>query len=106
MQYEREQIREDVLSLLAELGDDWDYEGEITEETDLVHSMGFESLDIVVLATALQERYPQELPFSEFFVELGQRDESSLTVREWVDFVHAHLHNLPQESRAPGELAP
>ena len=103
MQSERDRIRADVLALLEELGDDWEHEGEITEDTDLVQSMGFESLDIVVLATALQERYPQEIPFSEFFAELGQRNAAGLTVREWVDFVHTHVASQPEGSPTGGQ---
>jgi acyl carrier protein len=90
----REIIRDDVMELLAELADDWEYEGTITEETKLLSDMGLESLDIVVLATSLQQRYEQDLPFSEFFAEIGQRPTPDVTVREWTDFMVQHLNGL------------
>jgi acyl carrier protein len=96
----RESIQEDVMELLAELADDWEYEGTITEETKLLGDMGLESLDIVVLATSLQQRYDQDLPFSEFFAEIGQRATPDVTVREWTDFMVQHLNCLQSQYAA------
>ena len=91
MSKSREQILQDVLLHLDQLADDWEYEGEITPQTAFFADMGLESLDIVVLATSVQEQYGQPLPFSEFFVEIGRREHNDVTVAEWVDFIHAHL---------------
>jgi acyl carrier protein len=90
----REKIQDDVMELLSELADDWEYEGTITEETKLLGDMGLESLDIVVLATSLQQRYNQDLPFSEFFAEIGQRPTPDVSVREWTDFMVQHLNGF------------
>jgi acyl carrier protein len=94
----REAIAMDVMQLLEELASDWEYAGALTPDTRMLTDMGMESLDLVVLATALQERYEQELPFSQFFTELGQRNAGDLTVREWIDFMDTNLNDARTES--------
>jgi len=79
------------LAHLRQLADDWEYDGAITENTTFFGDMGLESLDIVVLASAVQEQYRSTLPFSEFFAEIGQRARRDVTVGEWVDFIHTNL---------------
>jgi acyl carrier protein len=88
----REEVMGDVLHLLSQLADDWEYSGEIAPETYFFADMGFESLDIVVLATSIQEHYGRVMPFPEFFAEVGQREIRDISVGEWVDFVHQHLN--------------
>ena len=92
MRKSRDQILKDVLLLLQKLAEDWEYDRGITEDTYLFADMGLESLDIVVLAAAVQEHYGQVLPFPEFFAEIGQRELRDVSVSEWVDFVHKHLN--------------
>lgn len=91
MKRAREDILADILHLLRQLADDWEYSEEITEETRLFQDMGLESLDVVVLATAVQEHYKQVLPFPEFFARVGEREQRDIAVGEWVDFVYEHL---------------
>ena len=93
-----DRIMADVLHLLGQLDDDWEYVGEITPETYFFADMGFESLDIVVLATSIQEQYGQVLPFPEFFAEIGQREIRDVSVGEWVDFVYEHLNDALGEA--------
>lgn len=95
----RDSIMADVLHLLGQLADDWEYAGEITPETYFFTDMGFESLDIVVLATSIQEQYGQVLPFPELFAEIGQREIRDISVGEWVDFVHKHLNETSEKAR-------
>lgn len=76
----------DVLELMNGLAGDWEYDGPITTETQLFLDLGLESLDIVVLGTALQERYGR-MPFAEFFAQIGQRPFQDVTVGELVAFV-------------------
>lgn len=80
-----------VLSLLTELSGDWEYDGPIGPETSFLADLGFESLDIVVLSTLIQQRYGR-LPFAEYLEELGQRpvEERDITVGELVAFVCEH----------------
>jgi len=86
----RDQIQNHVQQLLKELARDWDYSTEIDGETLLFRQLGFESLDIVVLGTAIQEHYGRTLPFSQLFTELGERG-TDLSVTELVDFIAMHL---------------
>ena len=87
----RAQILADVLELMQELADDWEFGGSIAESTWLLHELGLESLDLVVLGTSLQQRYGR-LPFAEFLAELGQRpaDTRDVNVGELVAFIDAH----------------
>ena len=81
-------VLDNLLGLLNELAGDWEYDGEVGPDTYFLADLGLESLDIVVLATLIQERYGR-LPFPEYFEELGQRpvEERDITVAELVAFV-------------------
>lgn len=92
MLYSREHILADVLHGLNQLADDWEYDGVISQETSFFTDLGMESLDIVVLATTAQEQYGQAFPFTEFFSELGQETNGTLTVGLWTDFIYTHLN--------------
>jgi acyl carrier protein len=82
---------ESVLELLNELAGDWEYDGAIEPETYFLADLGLQSLDIVVLATLIQEQNGP-LPFPEWFEELGQRpvEERDITVAELVAFICEH----------------
>lgn len=92
------QVLAGVLELLAELADDWEYDGPIGPDTYFIADLALESLDIVVLGTMIQHQYGR-LPFAEFLEELGQRpvEERDLTVAELVVFVCEHRRPIPQE---------
>jgi acyl carrier protein len=83
----------DVLRLFDQLADDWEYSSEITPATLLFSEIGLQSLDVVVLAMSIQERYGQVLPFPDLFADMGQRGIRDISVGEWVDFVHSHLEH-------------
>src|SRR5579885_3045956 len=87
-----------VLELLGELKEDWEYSGEIGPDTYFIAELGLESLEIVVLATLIQQRYGR-LPFPEYFEEIGQRpvEERDVTVGELAAFVCAHRQPTRQE---------
>ena len=91
MKRSREEVRADIVLLLRGLADDWEYTGEITESTRMLADLEFESLDVVVFGTVVQEHFNQDLPFPEFFAEIGQRAVGDVTVGEWVTFVFGHL---------------
>jgi acyl carrier protein len=92
MMKSRDDVRADVLMLLGNLASDWDFSGAITESTYLGGDMGFQSLDIVVLGTAVQDHYQQVLPFTQLFTEIGQREVKDISVGEWIDFIHLNLN--------------
>lgn len=87
-----------VLELLDELKDDWEYVGVIGPDTYFVADLGLESLEIVVLATLIQQRYGR-LPFPRYFDEIGRRpvDQRDVRVAELVDFVCQHRQPIRQE---------
>ena len=95
----REQVLEDVLMLLKKVSEDWEYTGEILPETRFFADMGLQSLDVVVLGTAVQEHYGCVLPFMKLFADMGQRQIPDIPVGEWVDFIHREL------ALARGEVA-
>lgn len=92
------QVLTEVLGLVNELAGDWEYDGEIGPDTYFLADMGLESLDLVVLGTAVQQRYGR-LPFAEYLAEIGQRpvDERDVTVAELVGFVCQHRAAAPVE---------
>jgi acyl carrier protein len=85
-------IMTDVIDMLGKLAKDWEYSGAITPQTWLFEDLGFESLDIVVLGTSLQEKYHSIMPFSEFLIDVGQREVRDISVGELVAFVDEQLH--------------
>jgi acyl carrier protein len=91
METMREQVLNDVLTVMRRMAHDWEFEGEIGRDTRLFGDLGFESLDVVVLATSAQEQYGQPFPFPELFAELGRGNQKDISVGEWVDFICTHL---------------
>jgi acyl carrier protein len=87
-----------LLDLLDELRGDWEYEGEVEPGTRFIADLGLESLEIVVLATMIQQQYGR-LPFPAFFDEIGQRpvEQRDVTVSELVGFITEHRPQTAQE---------
>ena len=84
-------IRNDLLKILTELRDDWEYSGEITEQTGIFQDLEFESIDAVALGTAIEEHYNQSLPFAEFLTKASERKATDITVGELVSFLVENL---------------
>ena len=87
----RQQIQEYILQILESLSQDWDYSTAVGPDTLMVSELGFESLDLVVLGTAVQEHYQVQMPFAEFLALIGQREQKDVSVAELVDFVSRNL---------------
>jgi acyl carrier protein len=102
MKKSRKEIMADVQALLQEMAEDWEYSGPITKETCFLADMGLQSLDVVVLGTAVQERYGRPLPFQQLFIEIGQRQVRDISVGEWVDFIYEHYDGSERESGEGG----
>lgn len=85
------QVRAEVLDMMSELAGDWEYSDPITPQTRLLGDVGLESLDLVVLGTAIQERYGR-LPVAEFLAEVGERpvQERDVSVQDLVSFICRH----------------
>jgi acyl carrier protein len=91
MMYTREKILAEVLALLNSVVQDWEFEGPLGANTRVFADLAFESLDLVVLGSKVQERFGQTLPFPQLFAEIGQREVRDLTIGEWVDFIYLHI---------------
>ncbi len=100
MKKSREDILADIVSLLQDLSKEWDYTGHMGPQTLLFSELGLESLDAVVLGTALQERYQKEMPFAQLLAEVGQREFRYLAIGELVDFVDTHLASDVKEAQS------
>ncbi len=87
-----------LLELLDELKGDWEYDGQILPETRFIADLGLESLEIVVLATMIQQQHGR-LPFPQYFDEIGQRpvEERDVTVADLAAFVTEHRQPIHEE---------
>ena len=85
-------VMAELLSLLRQLAQDWEYSGGISPETFLFADLGFESIDAVVLASHVQDHYQRQLPFPELLAELGRREVKDITIGELVAFIYLHLN--------------
>jgi acyl carrier protein len=88
----------DMITIIDDLTDDWEYSQEITADTTLFAELGFESIDVVALGTAIEEYYGQSLPFAETMAEMAERVERGeldqprdIRVIDLVNFVRNHL---------------
>lgn len=92
MKATREQILDYIVRTIEDLAQDWDYSREVGPQSLLFTELGMESLDVVVLGTAIQEHYQFQMPFAELLAEVGQRANHDLSISELVDFVDLHLN--------------
>lgn len=86
-------ILADLVEMLKNLTSDWDtgFSGEITGETRLMGDLAFESVDVVHLIVAIQERYGKhDIPFEKLIMENG-RYVTDLQVSRIADFLKTHL---------------
>lgn len=87
----REELFSDVVGLLNGLRDDWEYGGEFTPETGLIGDLDLESIDLVALGTAVEDKYRKQLPFAEFLASLEARNARDLTIKDILDFLEKEL---------------
>jgi acyl carrier protein len=88
------EIEQYILVKLREISRDSDYSDEIGPDSLLFTQLGFESLDAVVLGVAIQEHFGRQMPFSELFAELGEK-QRDLSVGELIDFTATHVGAAP-----------
>lgn len=92
MKAARPEIQDYILKTIEELSQDWDFSKEVGPESLLFAELGLESLDVVVLGTAIQEHYRFQMPLAELLADVGQREKRDLSIGELVDFVDLHLN--------------
>jgi acyl carrier protein len=79
-----------VLKTVQDLCQDWDYADPVGPESLLFTGLGMESLDAVVLCTALQDHYRITMPFAELLADIGQK-QRDLSIAELAEFVGQHI---------------
>ena len=79
-----------VLKTVQDLCQDWDYAEEVGPQSLLFTGLGMESLDAVVLCTALQDHYRITMPFAELLAEIGEK-QRDLSIAELAEFVGQHI---------------
>ena len=85
-----------ILKTVQGLCQDWDYASEVGPESLLFTGLGMESLDAVVLCTAIQDHYQTTMPFAELLAEIGQQ-QRDLSIVELAEFVGQHLKARVEE---------
>jgi acyl carrier protein len=71
----------------------------MTGDTRISADLDWSSMEVVILANALQEHYGRTFPFIEWFQSLAREERQDLTLGEWADFIYGHL----QQERTPRE---
>ena len=90
MRPSRQEILDYLLRTMQDLTQDWDYAEPVSAESLLFTEVGLESLDAVILGTAIQEHYQTPMRFAELLAEIGQQ-QRDLSIDELTDFVNTHL---------------
>ncbi len=89
----REKIQVKLIEILESMTADWDLEieGGIHAETRLMEDLAFESIDVVQLVVAIEQRLNRKnIPFEHLFMEEGDYVDD-LVVSEVVDFLEEEL---------------
>ena len=91
--FDRPAIQSDLLKILGDLREDWEYPGEITAATGIFRDLEFESIDAVALGSAIEDHYNRSLPFAEYLMKANERKAKDITIGELVDFLMENLNN-------------
>lgn len=91
MPADRAAVKAELLKVLTSLRDDWEYSGEITEQTGIFQDLGFESIDAVALGSAIEDHYNRSMPFAEFLMKANERQAKDITIGELVTFLVDNL---------------
>ena len=98
----QQQVLDYILETVQNLCQDWDYADPVGPDSLLFTELGLESLDAVVLGTAIQEHYQTQMPFAELLAEIGQQ-QRDLSITELAEFTHRHVNGNAQASVTPGQ---
>ncbi|HEX4415798.1 MAG TPA: phosphopantetheine-binding protein [Lacipirellulaceae bacterium] len=88
-----DQYVQNTIEMLQELTSDWDtdLDAQIGPTTSIVNDLGFESLDVVYLVTAIEQRYGRrDLPFEQLLMVDG-RYVDDLTVTQIAAFLQKNI---------------
>jgi acyl carrier protein len=87
----RQEALDYVLHMVQGLCQDWDYADPVGPDSLLFTGLGLESLDAVVLGTAIQEHFRIQMPFAELLADIGEK-RRDLSIAELADFVYQHVN--------------
>lgn len=91
----KEDILRNLVDILKDMTSDWDleYDGQIGEGTKLIEDLSFESIDIVQLVVAIEEKFKRRgMPYEELLMEDG-RYVDEVVVGDVVEFLFRRLKN-------------
>lgn len=89
----KDAILKSMVDIVKEMTADWDtgFEGELGTGTRLIGDLSFESIDVVHLVVAIEQRFGRrDLPFEELLMKDG-RYVDELTIGAAVEFLNRHL---------------
>ena len=84
-------IRADLVRIIRDLRDDWDWSAEVTDQTGLFRELGFESIDVVALGSMLEEHFGQTLPFAELLTKAKEEQVRDISVGDLLAFLVENL---------------
>ena len=87
----KEAIRADLLRIIRDLREDWDWSIEITDDTGIFRQLGFESIDVVALGSMLEDHFDRTLPFADFLTQAKEHQVSDITVGDVLALLVANL---------------
>jgi acyl carrier protein len=90
---DQENVLHELILILQDMTSDWELEfsGGITPETGLIRDLTFQSIDMVQLLVAIEERFKHKnLPFEKLLMTDGRYVEE-LRVEEVADFLFKQL---------------
>lgn len=91
--YTSESITQSLVAIIEDMTSDWDLTSteEINRDTQLIAELAFESIDIVQLVVAIEEKFQKRgLPFEKVLMNDG-RYVDDLKVGELSDFLYNNL---------------
>ncbi len=89
--FSRAEVRKDLLRILEDVREGWDWSGEVTEDTGIFNDLGFESIDAVALGSLLEEHYNLSFPFAEFLTNAKEQNLKDISIGQLVTFLMASL---------------
>lgn len=84
------QILADLTAMLRDF-EGREYSGPIGAETWFFADMGFASIDAVVLAETLSEKYALSIPLHQLMAKAAESGKEDLTLGELASLIHAEL---------------
>lgn len=87
-----ENVESRIIGLLEQFVEEWGVDHKISSQSAIVADLEFESIDIIQLVVAIEQRFQRRnMGFDELLMKNG-RYVDDLTVRQISQFVAAKLH--------------